>query len=164
MSRKRKYDSRDSGGFAAIPWSVIDSTAYKELSLPAKALLIEAARQYHRDDNGRMLLSKAYLATRGWKSSDVLHRAKQELLEAGFIYQTVQGHRPNKASWYACTWWTLDRLQGYDEGAVEGFVRSAYLRQQRPTIVGAPLKKPTPKPKPKSPPTALNVVPLRAYH
>lgn len=164
MPRKRRSETRDSGGFAAMPWAVIDSDAYKGLSHPAKALLIEAARQYHHDDNGRMLLSKAYLVKRGWNSTDVITRARNELIKAGLIYQTVQGHRPNKASWYACTWWTLDRLKGYDEGALEGFVRSAYLRQQRPTIVGAPLKKPTPMPKPKSPPPALNVVPLRAHH
>jgi hypothetical protein len=65
---------------------------------------------------------------RGWSSNDTIFKAKQELLEAGFIYQTVMGHRPNKASWYAITWYSLDRLDGYDTGAASGFVRSAYLK------------------------------------
>ncbi len=118
---------RDPGGFVALPWTVLDCPAYAALSHPARALLIEVARQFVRDNNGRMLLSIAFLRKRGWKSSDVITRAKRELLAAGFIFETVMGHRPNKASWYAVTWRTLDKLQGYDHGATAGFVRSAYM-------------------------------------
>jgi hypothetical protein len=92
--------------------------------------LIELARQFVRDNNGRLLASSAYLAKRGWTSSDVIARAKRELLDGGFIFETVKGHRPNKASWYAVTWLELDRLQGYDPGAATGFERSAYLKAQ----------------------------------
>ena len=74
---------RDAGGFVALPWSVMDCAAYARLSHPAKALLFELARQFVRDNNGRMLLSGAYLAKRGWKSADVITRAKRELLAAG---------------------------------------------------------------------------------
>lgn len=112
----------------ALPWSVIDSKAYERLSVHARALLIEVARQFVRDNNGRLLLSRAFMETRGWKSSDMLTKAKRELLEGGFIFETVKGHRPNRASWYAVTWQTLDRHPGYDPGAVELFRRSAYLR------------------------------------
>ena len=87
---------------------------------------MEVSRQFVRDNNGWLLLSRAYMAKRGWKSADILDKAKRELLEGGFILQTVQGHRPNKASWYALTWQTLDRLPGYDPGAIETFERSAY--------------------------------------
>src|SRR6185436_19107933 len=107
MSRKRRDASRDPGGFVALPYSVLDSVAYKSLSVHAKALLFEVARQYHGGDNGRMLLSRAYLKPRGWKSHDMIGKAKRELLEAGFIFETVQGCRPNKAGWYACTWRAL---------------------------------------------------------
>jgi len=117
---------RDPGGFVALPWSVLDSRAYAALSHPARSLLLEIARQYVRDNNGRLLASRAYLATRGWTSADVIDRAKRELLDAGFIFETVKGHRPNKASWYAVTWYTLDRHAGYDHGAVESFRRGAY--------------------------------------
>ncbi|QKL94318.1 hypothetical protein HI802_19475 (plasmid) [Ralstonia solanacearum] len=129
MARAKKGRSsyRDPGGFAAIPWTVLDSRAYQGLSLAAKALLIEIARQYHRNDNGRMIVTLAYLRTRGWTSNDTINRAKQELLDAGLIYETVKGCRPNKASWYAATWWALDKLDGYDQGAEAGFIRSAYM-------------------------------------
>jgi hypothetical protein len=124
---KGKGDTgRDAGGFIALPWSVMDCPAYAALSHPARSLLLEIARQFVRDNNGRLLTSGAYLAKRGWKSADVISRAKRELLAAGFIHETVKGRRPNKASWYAVTWRTLDRLPGYDEGAALTFVRGAF--------------------------------------
>ena len=126
--RKKGDTGRDDGGFIALPWSVLDCPAYARLSMHARALLLEVARQYHRDDNGRMLLSRAFMATRGWKSVDMLTKAKRELLDAGFIFQTVMGHRPNKASWYAVTWRSLDKLAGYDPGAAECFERGAYRK------------------------------------
>jgi hypothetical protein len=125
---KRRTSNRDPGGFVAIPWVVLDSPTFQGLSHPAKALLLEIARQYHRDDNGRMIVTLAYLKPRGWTSYDTINRAKQELLGAGLIHETVKGCRPHKASWYACTWWPLDKLDGYDEGAIAGFARSAYLQ------------------------------------
>lgn len=130
-NKSRKGGSgRDAGGFVALPWAVLDSPAYAALSVHAKALLLEVARQFVRDNNGRLLLSRAYMEKRGWKSSDMLTKAKRELLDGGFVHETVKGHRPNKASWYAVTWQSLDRHPDYDEGAVETFVRSAYVRTQ----------------------------------
>lgn len=123
--------SRDSG---ALPWSVLDCPAYGRLSHPARALLFELARQFVRDNNGRLLASGAYLAKRGWKSADVITRAKRELLDAGFIFETVKGHRPNRASWYAVTWRALDKIPGYDTDAALCFERGAYQK-------AAPLKK-----------------------
>lgn len=127
---KRGYSSgRDPGGFVALPWSVLDSAAYQGLSHPAKALLMEIARQYVRDNNGQLLCSLSYMSKRGWKSRDVLTRAKRELLAAGLIFETCKGARPNKASWYAITWQTLDKHPGYDPEAVN-FRRSAYKEKQ----------------------------------
>ncbi len=118
---------RDPGGFVALPWTVLDCPAYANLSHPAKALLLEVARQFVRDNNGRLLLSYAYLVKRGWKSVDVITRAKRELLASGLIFETVMGHRPNKASWYAVTWRKLDRNSMYDEGATVSFTQGAYM-------------------------------------
>lgn len=124
----RRVDSgRDPGGFVALPWTVLDSPAFMGLSATAKALLFEAARQWVRDNNGRLLLSHAYLSKRGWNSRDVITRAKRELLEARLIHETVKGHRPNKASWYAVTWRNLDKIPGYDVGAAETFRRGSYM-------------------------------------
>lgn len=147
-NRGHKGDSgRDAGGFIALPWSVLDCPAYAGLSHPARALLFELARQFVRDNNGRLLASAAYLTKRGWKSADVITRAKRDLIEAGFIHETVKGHRPNKASWYAVTWRTLDKIAGFDPGATETFVRGAYQKNAslRPSPgVGKPSIAPSP--------------------
>lgn len=125
---KKRDTGRDPGGFVALPWSVLDSAAYMGLSPTAKALLMEVARQYHRDDNGRMRLSRAYLATRGWFSAGAIQQAKAELIAAALIFETVKGCRPNKASWYAVTWRLLDRLPGYDMDTEKAFERGAYRK------------------------------------
>ena len=128
MKGSKKGSGRDGGSFVALPWSVLDCPAYSLLSHPARSLLIEFSRQYVRDNNGRLLASGKYLSKRGWRSADVIQRAKKELIDAGFIYETVKGHRPNKASWYAITWQDLDRHPNYDAGAFEGWrdARSGY--------------------------------------
>ena len=145
-NKLRRGDAgRDAGGFVALPWSVLDSPAYSGLSHPAKALLLEFARQFVRDNNGRLLCSMTYLGPRGWKSNDVITRAVRELVAAGFVHQTAQGHRPSKASWYAVTWRALDRHPGYDVGTVESFQRGAY-RLWAAAQCPAEITPPTPSP------------------
>ena len=122
----------------AIPWAVVDSASYQQLSNHAKSLLYDVARQFIRDNNGRLLLSMRHMKNRGWNSSSMLHKSKLELINGGFIFETVKGYRPNKASWYALTWMGLDKINGYDEGASLCFERSAYrwknpLNQKRAT-------------------------------
>jgi hypothetical protein len=124
--RKRYQPDRDGTQFAILPFVVLDCKNFINLSHPAKALLLEFVRQYGAGYNGRLLCSMRHLEPRGFKSADVVTRAKRELISAGFIHETVMGHRPNKASWYALTWLNLDKLDGYDFGAAESFVRSAY--------------------------------------
>jgi hypothetical protein len=124
--KRREGNGRDAGGFVALPWAVLDSAAYANLSHPARSLLLEIARQYVKDNNGRLLASRAYLLKRGWTSSDVIYRARNELVNGGFLHETVKGQRPNKASWYAVTWYALDILDGFDAGAAQTFRRSAY--------------------------------------
>ncbi len=68
----------------------------------------------------------------------MLTKAKRELLDGGFLHETVMGHRPNKASWYAMTWQALDRIHGYDAGAFELFRRGAY--NENALIKNAPLR------------------------
>jgi hypothetical protein len=108
----------------------MDCVAYKALSHPARSLLLDIARQFVFDNNGRLLASFRHLKTRGWTSVDTISRAKKELIDGGFLYETVKGHRPNKASWYALTWRNLDQIPGYDSGAREGFERSAYRKNE----------------------------------
>lgn len=130
MSRRNSHDGRNgsrrvSGRFIAFPHAVVMSDAFRDLSHAAKALLIEIAVQYMGSNNGQLLASQSKLMPRGWKSADTLHRAKRELLEAGFIFETVKGGRPNKASWYAVTWWRLNSHPKFDFGVELEYRRTA---------------------------------------
>jgi hypothetical protein len=60
-SGKRAAARRDGVGFVALPWVVLDCAGYARLSYPARCLLLEIARQYVGDNNGRLLASMAYL-------------------------------------------------------------------------------------------------------
>ena len=137
-NKLRRGDAgRDAGGFVALPWVVMDCPAYAQQSMHARALLLEVARQVTRDNNGWLLLSRGYMAGRGWNSVDMLTKAKRELLGAGFIFETVKGQRPNKAARYAVTWRALDRHPGYEAGTAEAFQRGAY-RLQDPVQIAPP--------------------------
>lgn len=146
MKTSYSKKSRDPGGFIAIPWAVLDSPAYQGLSPHAKALLIDIARQYTGSNNGALRCGRAYMSPRGWTSVDMLTKAKRELLEAGLLHETVKGCRPNKASWFALTWLSLDKLDGLDAGTAAAFERGAYLKKQplktraldRTTVQGEP--------------------------
>lgn len=126
--RTKRDNDRDPGGFIAMPLSVLDCPGYAALSHTARSLLLEVARQCKGDDNGRLLLSRAHLAGRGWKSVDVIQRAKAELIAREFIFETVKGHFPNTASWYAVTWRKLGGIKGFDPGAERAFEQGAYRR------------------------------------
>jgi hypothetical protein len=134
MGRERnryRDNTKDHGRFMQIPVSIMECTNYTKLGYPAKALLFELARQFTGYNNGRLMLSMKFLKKYGWNSCAVVTRAKKELIDRGFIFETVKGHRPNKASWYAITWRQLDAIDGYDAGVKNGFIRSAYSKDQR---------------------------------
>lgn len=167
-NRKGHDTNRDSGPFVAMPCVVLDCPAYLSLSHPAKSLLLEIARQYVRDNNGRLLATRAYLAKRGWRSADTISRALRELIDGKLIHQTVQGHRPNKASWYAVTWRTLDRIPGYDAGATESFQRGSYAKHiSKDTSLSPPDRPEKPKIVPPEGPGSIKSGPpngpVRAY-
>lgn len=92
------------GRYGAIPHAVLDCSAFKGASYPAKALLFDLIRQHSGNNNGHLHLSFSWLAGRGWKSRDVIQRARAELLERGLLIQTRQGGLNIGASRYALTW------------------------------------------------------------
>jgi hypothetical protein len=105
-----------SGLYGGIPHAVLDSTAFKGLSYPAKALLFELMRQHNavKGNNGHLHLSFSWLARRGWKSRDVIQRARAELLERGLLIQTRQGGLNIGASGYALTWLHITNYVGLE--------------------------------------------------
>lgn len=115
------------GAVVVIPHYVLNSPAYKTLSGNGIRLMFDIAMQYNgRDNNGALLASWRHMSEiRGWTSAGCLKKALDELLEHKLIFRTVQGHRPNKASWFAICWATLQVTKGIDV-KTQDFPRGAY--------------------------------------
>lgn len=103
-----------SGLYGAVPHAVMDSTAFKGASYPAKALLFDLIRQHSGSNNGHLHLSFSWLANRGWKSRDVIQRARAELIERGLLIRTRQGGLNIGASRYALTWLHVSNYVGLE--------------------------------------------------
>ena len=103
-----------SGLYGAVPHSVLDSAAFNGASYPAKALLFDLIRQHSGNNNGHLHLSFSWLASRGWKSRDVIQRARGELMQRGLLIQTRQGGLNIGASRYALTWLHISNYVGLD--------------------------------------------------
>lgn len=119
MSNPKRFkgakQKRAAGRFYALPAVVLQSRAYIALSSNAIRLMMDMLEQYRGDDNGRLICTWAHMhEKRGWKSRDTLDKARAELLAVGFLFETVKGQRPNKASWYALTFFAIDPNDGYD--------------------------------------------------
>ena len=102
------------GLYSAIPHAVLDSVAFKGASYPAKALILDLMRQHSGNNNGHLHLAYSWLEGRGWKSRDVIHRAKAVLLERQLLIQTRQGGLNMGASQYAVTWLAISNFVGLD--------------------------------------------------
>jgi hypothetical protein len=121
MSRTKRLRGaaakRPPGRFYPLPAVVLQSSAYVALSTHGKVLLFDMLEQYRGDDNGRMICTWRHMnEKRGWRSRDSLDKARAELLAAGFLFETVKGRRPNRASWYALTFFRLDQHDEHDAG------------------------------------------------
>jgi|GEM_PF-2123802 len=131
--RKSKSSAPIEGRFAYLTYDVLDSEAYLALSYVERALLFEMARQYNGFNNGTLRCSLKKMKSRGFVSSGTLHRAKNVLIAAGFLYETCMGYRPNKASLYAISWRPLDRDNRFDIGAFEAYPLEGLRRFLRTT-------------------------------
>lgn len=113
--------------FVGIPRSALESPPFIGLSAQAVKLLIDVAAQFRGDNNGDLCIAWKLMKPRGWRSEETLHRAKKELLDAGFLFEARKGHRPNVCSLFALTWHVLDHSDKHDPGARAGFRRHDYL-------------------------------------
>lgn len=113
-SYKQSKAKRDGDRYLALPHVVIDSPSYRALGYPARALLIDIARQYTGSNNGRLVACAKYLKPLGWNSNDTVTRALAQLKESALLIETRMGMRPNRAAWFALGWYQLDAVDGMD--------------------------------------------------
>jgi len=110
-SWERTNNRKESGGFFALPASVLASSNFIRLTAKGVKLLVDMGAQYKGSNNGDLCATWSMMEKRGWKSRSTLHEALNELLHYGFIIKTKQGgqHAP---SLYAITWKKIDECGG----------------------------------------------------
>lgn len=123
---KNAKAKRDGGAFALVPKSVLDGKAYLSVSAHARMLLWDLFSQFNGGNNGDLCAAFSVLKSRGWKSQNTLHAAKQELLDAGLIAETRKGGFPNRCSLYGVTWHALDDCGSKLDIKPCAFPRGAY--------------------------------------
>ena len=111
MTSKRTVGRRIAGGFIALPNAIFRTPEFAALSGRAVKLVIEMALQFNGSNNGDLSITRVVMANRGFKSADQLVKARDELIQTGWIQQTRQGGR-NICSLYALTWLAIDRCGG----------------------------------------------------
>ncbi|MDO9051998.1 MAG: hypothetical protein Q7U70_10975 [Methylotenera sp.] len=127
MARKNKQARLEtiSGGYGAIPWTVLDSVSFKGASDKAKALLFALMRQHSGNNNGRLHLAKKWLYNQGWTCDENNRKARNELIERGLIVQTKWGGLNMGADLFALTWHEISNYVSLDISA-KSYSRGAY--------------------------------------
>lgn len=93
-SRKVKADCRADtrgGPWAGIPVCVIESAAYRDCSLHARAVLVELVSRMRGYNNGKLAVSQRELVSSLRCSPRKVVRALAELMEHGFLDVSVEG-------------------------------------------------------------------------
>jgi hypothetical protein len=140
---KNERPERISGGYAAIPWIVLDSASFKGASDKAKALLFALMRQHGGNNNGHLHLAKKWLYNQGWTCHENNIKARKELIERGLIVQTKLGGLNMGPDLFALTWHDITNYVGLDISA-RGYPRGEYIRC---TLEPTPRRKPPTKKK-----------------
>jgi hypothetical protein len=99
------------GTFTSLPHHIQDSEAFISLSPKAVKLFINMLRDYCGYNNGDIACTFKMMQKRGWKSDQHMRKARDELLDKGFIVRTRIGDR-RRPNLYAFTWWGIDECGG----------------------------------------------------
>jgi len=73
--------------------------------------MLDLYGQYKGSNNGDFAMAWSMMKKRGWRSKDTLYRARDELIDNGFVIQTRQGGK-HQCSLYAITWQPIDECNG----------------------------------------------------
>ncbi len=99
----KKNPGLPNGRFLSIPHAVADTQKFRGLKSRAVRLLVDLLRQHNGYNNGDFSIAWKLMKERGWRSKETLYRARNELIEVGFVVMTRKGDK-HKPSLYAVTW------------------------------------------------------------
>ena len=113
INRRKAKGRRDYGHYIPIPTtSFLGHPNYHNLSASAVKLLFSLCSQFSGHNNGDFTAAFSVLQKQGWKSKETLQRAKQELLEKGFIVETRKGGLGMGCSLYGVTFLPINHCKG----------------------------------------------------
>ena len=121
----------------ALPNAVLRSESWACLSAHSAKLLTDLLSMYRGDNNGDLCMAWSIMSKRGWRSRDTLSKARNELLESGWIIVTLQGGR-HQPSLYGITFYGIDECHGKLDVA-GSLVPSGLWKKNEPL---PPLKRP----------------------
>ena len=98
-----------------MPHAVLDSNAFQGAGHPARSLLYELIRQLTGRNNGHLQLASPWLKKRGWNSTDVVQRAKAELIARQLAIKTRLGGLNAGPDLWAVTWLPISDYTGLTE-------------------------------------------------
>jgi hypothetical protein len=106
--KRPKFTGRGGGPtFVMLRHDMVRSREWQALSGNAVKLAIHLAQQYNGSNNGDLSMSKADLIDAGWNSHTTALKARDELVEAGFVVITRHGYK-RVCNLYAVTWFAID--------------------------------------------------------
>src|SRR3569623_800529 len=89
----RNKERQESGSFVIVPHAVLEHPNYTKLRARAVKLLMDIYAQYRGKNNGDLCAAFTLMTLRGWTSKDQSQKAKEELLDVGWLLVTRQGGR-----------------------------------------------------------------------
>jgi hypothetical protein len=122
----KKGRGRGTGRFTQLHNYVLDSPAWRSLSLPARCALIEILRVYNGTNNGQLGMAVRYLAERLRCGKTTASRALEELEQKGFLGVQKVGvfGRPMGSEYFV----TMHRNNVNFEPPSNGFMRWTEVR------------------------------------
>lgn len=97
--------------FLRLPHFLLQSKEFAALSAVAVKLLLDMAKLYRGSNNGNLSMAWSRLSEEGWSSEATMRRARDELLQSGFLLCTRHGNR-KRCGLYAISWEPIDRCEG----------------------------------------------------
>jgi hypothetical protein len=123
------------GSFLQLPHALLRHPNYAALDAFSVKLLIDVAGQYNGTNNGNLACTLVVLDKYGWVSNSTLTRAKNRLVDAGFLQLMRQGGLRMGPSLYAITWKELNHAPAKYSYDAAKFVQGAW-KNESPTPVG----------------------------
>jgi len=104
MNKTRQHlrnKGRNRGRFVALPYSMLESEAWKDLNPQAALIFIELKRRYNGGNNGEISLSCREAAEVAHCGKGTANKRLVELADHGFIKPNEKGYFHNR---HASTW------------------------------------------------------------